>query len=423
VKRALTTGSCKSPASGCNGPCYSDNWLPSGDQEWLSYYHSEYRGFNAVITRPTDRATSVSYFYSTLGWRTPESAGGDFNAGQRYQQDTFDGSIISDATLLSRTTISYPGVTGGPFETLHACDTTQDAVYTPCLVAPLRSKTVVYEAEGISATAPWAQTDSTYDDLTPTSGYTAAGYHNLLKTVTTSSNAPAVTQEWTYKTNDTQVNGIDYYTVNAVASSKIVDATTHIWQCEDRTYDEGRPAGVPEPVAGWVTTSTAYRDCNSSNKANTALKSYTGYDQLGNAVASVDSRGAAHPDLYSEAGCTLATAPALLAAAWTTGRFTSCASYANTPEQYYAAFPFQQQDALEMTETFAYDRTQGYVPISTTDVNAQVTSTSSVYETDESITANMKEPLETGSYTTRTRYRSTCTASTILPCSVVETNA
>ena len=62
--------------------------------------------------------------------------------------------------------------------------------------------------------------------------------------------------QWSYAVNDTA----PYYTVNKVKHSEL-DAlsngnVTHVWQCQDITYDEG--ANTPTPVAGWPTGVGSY---------------------------------------------------------------------------------------------------------------------------------------------------------------------
>ena len=41
-----------------------------------------------------------------------------------------------------------------------------------------------------------------------------------------------------------------YYTVDTVSHSEIDDDSSHIWQCQDSTYDEGAPSGTLTPSAG-----------------------------------------------------------------------------------------------------------------------------------------------------------------------------
>lgn len=234
--------------SGCNGACYSDVWTPAGNQEWANYYRGEYRGFNAVVARSSDWNTTVSLYESTLGPGSAQSDGRNFNAGQLYEQDVYWGTAFDATRLLRSTTVDYPGIPGTIFASINACDSVQDATYTPCLVVPLRSSNALYELQ--TGTAPSTQIAYTYDDLSQTSNYNPTGYHNLLKTVTSSSNAPTITQQWTYQINDSSQNGEVYYTVDAVASSQIIDANNHVWQCQNFTYDEGGTIGSADAGGG-----------------------------------------------------------------------------------------------------------------------------------------------------------------------------
>lgn len=96
-------------------------WCERSD--WQDYYHSEFRGFNAVyITSPAGDLTA-DYYFSTKGWGTPESDGGNYNAGHPYQEDVYQGSQVADSWLLSRTTNTYTG------PSVNSCNGTYSSVY------------------------------------------------------------------------------------------------------------------------------------------------------------------------------------------------------------------------------------------------------------------------------------------------------
>src|SRR5579885_1423353 len=169
----------------------------------------------------------------------------------------------------------------------NACNGNFSGVYTPCEAVLLSSISTDYEGSGTgNSNAPQTEHDYTYDDYNTTSGL-IGGYHTLVQAVISSSNAPTITRKWTYQTNNQVVNGWTYYNVRKPVHSEVDDASGHVWNCQDITYDEGRASGVPAPAAGWPTTITSHSDC--SNQASSALTSYVGYDGQGNMVATVDA--------------------------------------------------------------------------------------------------------------------------------------
>lgn len=285
------------------------------------------------------------------------------------------------------------------------------------------SKTTQYEGTGSgNANAPWVQHDYTYDDYNG-SGITS-GYHNRTKEVITSSNAPTVTRKWTYTPTDSGygATGWIFYDVNKVTSSEVDDASGHVWQCEDTTYDEGAPAGAPSgtPGAGWPTTLKTYSNC--TNKSATAITRYTGYDLYGNVVANVDGVATANASLYTSNGCTLSTAPAIMSSNWGKSRYTTCMTYDSYNTQVSGA-----TNALGQHSSVSYDYTQGALPTTATDTNSQVTTTTDTYDASSStngkVTSSIKEPGENGTYTTQSNTYSSCTSSSSLPCFEVDSNA
>ena len=73
----------------------------------------------------------------------------------------------------------------------------------------------------------------------------------------TSSNGQAPYKVWKYSPND-QSGGWTYYTVDTVSHSEIDDVSSHIWQCQDITYNEGAPSGTLTPSEGLATTVNTY---------------------------------------------------------------------------------------------------------------------------------------------------------------------
>ncbi len=294
------------------------------------------------------------------------------------------------------------------------------------MVAPLETKTLFYDGNaGTSneANTPWIDTTYTYDDLSASQGYSysSTAYHNLLQEVITGSNLPSsvypLTKTWTYSPNNgTDSNGVFHYDVNKVTHSEIDDASGHVWQCQDTTYDDGVSSGTTTPSAGWPTTTTAYSTCGNSA---TAIKSYTAYDQYGNVVGTVDPLGVANPSLYSSHGCSVSTV-AYVSASWTAGRYTSCTAY-NTGHT--AALPTTSTNALGQTTTINYSYTSTDQVSSTVDLNGQPTSYSYSYDSTGNKTILASEPGETtGSYTKKQTENTTCTSSSTLPCYEIDAN-
>jgi RHS repeat-associated protein len=418
-------GSCN-PITGSGVPaqeaqCVAATWVPGStgttlqrDKDWQDYYHSEYRGVNVVYTISPANDLTVDYYFSTEGWGTAESNGANYNGGQRYQRDVYRGPVLDSAALLQETLTDYAGVgstpAGNPYGGINTCRGDLDPTYNPCVVAPLRTKTLLVESTGSLSSAPWVQTDETYDDINPASGY-VMGYHNLQQEVSSSSNAPTVTRKWTYQVNDQTVNGVIYHDVNKVGHSEVDDASGHIWLCQNTSYDEGRPSGVPAPAAGWVTTTVEHSDC--SNQDSTALSSYNGYDQFGNVIASVDPFGVANSSLYTARGCTPATTPVILAGAWTAGHYTNCANF---DLNHASVLPVSTSNVLSQMSSISYDYTQGALPVSVTDANGQVTSRSYSYDAAGNSIVQDKQPGESSSYTSQSSTNSACTSSSTLPC-------
>jgi len=390
--------------------CTFDTYIPVNgstlDNDWQDYYHGEFRGFQTVYTTsPAGDLTADSYF-SSEGWGTPESNSGNYNNAYLFEEDVYSGNSTS-GPLLRQTKNQYTGSNGYA----NSCNGLLNIVYAPCLVMVVTSKTSFPEGSG-SSTAPWVQTAYTYDDYDPNSGLTS-GYHNLTQQQVTSSNAPAVTRQWSYTPNNQTVSGTVYYTVDKATHSEVDDASGHVWACQDTTYDEGVASGVPTPDAGLPTTLKTYSNC--ANKPASAITSYLGYDAYGNAVTGVDGVATANSSLYTSAGCLPATAPVYQSGNWTLGHSTSCTAYDS-----FNAQPSSSTNALGQTGSLLYDYTQGGLPVRATDSNNQATTMAYSYDPSGNRTVSVTAPLESGSFTTQSRTSSQCTSSSTLPCYEVD---
>ncbi len=390
--------------------CVVDSWIPTNsgaqDTDWQDYYHSEFHGFNVVaITSPAKDLTVDSYF-STEGWGTPNSNSGNYNSGHLFEEDVYAGNAAVDSALLSKKVNTY---TLNP----NSCIGVLSPVYNPCEVMILKSRTTQYDGTGSGTTnAPWTQHDYTYDDFNPnTGGGLTAGYHNMTRDVTTSSNASTLTKKWSYSTNDTtDSGGWVYYTVDKAKQSEVDDSSGHIWQCVSHIYDEGAPAGNITPSAGWLTTAKTYNNSDCAAQTNPSITAYTDYDVYGNVVAGVDGVAQATPSLYTSKGCTLATKPALMSAAWTASTYTACTTYDSN-----AAMPLTSTNALAQQSSNTYDSTQGLLPTVQQDANGQQTKTAYSFDTNSGSngkhTVQVSQPGETGAYTSQSSTNSTCASS------------
>jgi YD repeat-containing protein len=397
-----TTGSCPADSQS-NSDCVGFGWIPDSSDGWQDYYHGDFRGFGTVlITSPSGNLT-VQKYYATEGWDSSEGDAGNYLAGSMYEEDVYSGGSIDGSKLLKQTLNTYAGTNS----THTSCSSAYVAgLYKPCEVIPLTSKTTIYEQT--NSAGPWMQTSDTWDDYTSSSGLISGKYHNKLSEAISGSNIATKTQKWTYQTTDTTVGSNVYYNVHTPIHSEIDDASGHVWSCSDITYDEGRASGLPSPAAGWATTIKTYSDCSDSGSA---ITTYTGYDSNGNIVAAVDGIASSHASLYGSAGCTLSTAPAYLASAWTAGHYTRCATYTAANAQ-----PTDTWNALGQHTHAIYDSTQGLQLSSITDVNNLTTSVSSSYDSNGNTTTQVKEADESGSYTKQGTQKSTCTDSSTLPC-------
>lgn len=390
-----------------NQDCVGDNWIAPGDSDWQDYYHAEYHGFAQVyITSPANDLT-VDTYYSTEGWNTPRSDGANYLGGSLQEEDIYSGNSASSTALLQKTVDTYVADSS-------ACHT-PTATYPACEVILLNTKATQYELTGSGNTnAPWVQHSYTYDDYTGSA--LQAGYHNLVQEVITASNAPTVTKKWTYTTDNQTVNNWTYYTVDKVTHSEIDDASSHVWQCQDITYDEGVGTGIPTPAAGWSTTVKKYSDCT---KTSTAITTFTGYDIYGNIVATVDGLATSNSTLYNNNGCTLSTAPAIMSSAWGKTHYSTCAVYDAT----YHAQAVTTTNVFNQSTSIGYDNTQGEIPTSTADVNNQNTTYTYTYDTNGNSTVQKTEPLHAGSYTAQSHTNSSCTQTSTLPCYEIDTNS
>ncbi|MBV9258440.1 MAG: hypothetical protein JO215_10515, partial [Ktedonobacteraceae bacterium] len=414
-------GTCPADSAGLTS-CTGYAWYPSGEGDWQDFYHGEFHGFGIVyITSPSGDLT-VEDYASTEGWGTAEGFSGNYTSGQLYEQDVYSGSTADPSRLISKTANTYAGNNS----TLASCysDSSYKA-YEPCEVVLTSSRTTRYEQTGTgNINVPWVQQDNTYDDYTSSGGFgsypqapATGAYHNLQQQVISSSNAPTVTKKWTYDTTDTAIGGQVYYNVHQVAHSEVDDASGHVWSCQDTTYDQGVASGVPQPAAGWPTTTTSYSNCG-NHAAGATLTGYIGYNGNGQGVAAVDALGVGTPGLYSSAGCTLTTAPTYINSAWTSGHYSACTVY-----DVQHGMPTTQTNAFGQTTTTTYDPMQGQIPKSVIDVNGQTTAMSYSYDSSGNKTEQVKAPGETGSYTNQSQIISTCTDSSTLPCLQEDSNS
>ena len=419
-----TQGSC--PADSAmppNSDCVGFGWIPNSGKDWQSYYHGIFTGFGTVLDISPAGDLTVQHYASTWGWDSSSADPRNYLAGKMVDEEVYQGQYINDANLLTKTANSY----GGQNSTKAACASTStypSTLYQPCETVLLSSRTTTYEKTGSGNTnAPWVQKDYTYDDYTTGGGLgdyhqapATGSYHNLQQVVTSGSNIPSRTQHFTYYTTNTSSGGTTYYNVHSIAHIDLVDATSHMWKCEDATYDAGVAGGVPTPSAGWPTTDTGYTNC--ASQGTTAFKTYSGYDKYGNKVASVDAFGAANPSAYGSTGCTLTTAPQFFpTSAWSASRYTDCSAYDPT-----SSLPTDSWNVLGQHESTAYDGTQGLLPITQTDANSLVTNILYSYDGSGNKTAQMKLPNEAGSYTSQATVTSLCTDSSTLPCVEVDSN-
>ena len=376
--------------------CTGYTWYPQGEGDWQDYYHGEFHGFSWVYITSSAGDVTAQNYASTEGWGTAEGYSGNYTSGQLYEQDVYKGGTVDPNKLYSKTLNTYAG--NNSTNTSCYSDPSYNA-YVPCEVVLTRTRTTNYEQTGASnPNAPWVQQDNTYDDYSTTKAFgTFGGYHNLLQQVTSSSNAPTMTKKWTYTPTDTTVGTQVYYNIHQVSHSEVDDASGHIWQCQDITYDQGIAAGLPHPAAGWPTTTSSYSNC-ANHAAGATLTSYAGYNGNGQALTGVDARGVSTPSLYSSSGCTLTTAPTYVNSAWTAGHYSSCTLYDVQHGQ-----PTTQTNAFSQTSTTSYDYLQGQIPISTVDLNGQTTSMSYSYPSSSNKTVQVKAPGETGAYTTQSQ--------------------
>lgn len=396
--------------------CVADTWVPkelggSTDLAWKDYFHGDFVGFNVVYTTSPAKNLKADYYYTTEGWGTYASDAANYNSGQLYQSDIYQGSQMLDSALLTRSTNTLTGEGGNAT----SCNTGQEKLYSPCLEATISSRTTDYEGTGTSnANAPWVQTDSTYDDYSPTGGLNTSStvYHELLTQTTSSSNAPTQTKKMSYQVNDQTKDSVTYYHM-APTHIELDDSSGHVWQCQDTVYDEG--SSLPAPSGGFATSTTSYSNC--ADQAHTAMKSYTAYDAYGNVVATVDAFGTATSAAYQSNGCQLANAPVDLSTAWAAGRYTSCSTYDSN-----GVLKLSSSNVYNQSTATTYDNTQGNLPTSTTDVNNQKTTLSYSYDSQGDQTVQLLLPDGSGGYTEKSSAISSCTSSSTLPCYEVDSN-
>lgn len=207
---------------GGENQCVGDNWLvrqTGVEEDWQDYYHAEYRGFDQVWQVSPAGDLTVGYYFSTEGWNKPATDPADYDAGQMFQQEIYQGGSFDPNKLLSRTVNTYPTLSN-PM----ACYTpTGSSPYAACDVMILGSKTTEFD-ETNSSNSPWVEHDYTYDDYDTTHGL-KAGYHNLTQEVISGANLSGsvypLTRKWSYAINDSGAGGSGwiYYNVDHVSHS------------------------------------------------------------------------------------------------------------------------------------------------------------------------------------------------------------
>ncbi len=148
---AKTGTGCPADQFGLETDCVGDNWLPKGDTDWQDFFHGEFRGFAQVWTLSAAKDLTVGSYYSTEGWNTPSTDGANYNAGQLYETDSYNGS---GSTLLSKTQTVFAGMSDwNSSATSSSCRSSQ-ATYVACEVVVVKSRTLVRAPPGWSTTRP-----------------------------------------------------------------------------------------------------------------------------------------------------------------------------------------------------------------------------------------------------------------------------
>ena len=410
--------------------CVGDSWMPTNagtnDSDWGDYYHAEYRGFASVsITGPHGDLT-VDNYASTEGWWTPDTDFANYGAGSLMSEYVYQGGKATSSAQLHYTATYYAG---GPLinhvppvDGATACVSASatDPVYTPCEVMVLNTLTI--EANGASSgTLPSVENDFTYDDYN-VMGWVSGGYHQLQEEDITSSNAPTFKKKWTYYTTVSVGSSWTTYNVDSVKHSEVDDSGGHIWQCQYTTYDEG--SGVTTPSAGWPTTLQTYSNNNCASPSNALTTNYIGYDAFGNVVATVDGVAQANSSVYSSNGCTLSRPPIFTATSnWAANlNYTTCITYdSHNAQPTKVTYPLAPPSSANLSTSVSYDDTQGSLPITSTDMNGQVTTTSYSYNNGNLTTQELIPPDATG-YTTQASTNTSCSVSSTLPCFEVDSN-
>ncbi len=410
--------------------CVGDDWIPPSDTDWQDYYHSEFHGFAVVfITDPAGNLT-VDNYYSTDGWGHPESDFPNYNSGQIYEEDVYNGNWATLSAWISDTQTIYAGDPSLNPPPSNACMPAADlgsTTYIPCKSMPYTITDTEYNGT-MYVTPSSVQIAYTYDDYTSSGGLQMGhgNYHNLTQEIITPSNTPStvtpLTKTWSYAINDQSINGWVYYTVDKVKQSSLTDASNTVWDCQDISYDEEIGTTPPTPSAGLPTTFKTYSDCK--NKSASVIKQYAAYDFYGNLLATVDGVGVMSQLYNTEGvGCQENNQPPITGGDWSSVYYgyTTCTAYDANNAQ-----PVSYTNALSQQSTVAYDPTQGNIPTSMTDPNNQTTSAIYIYDansaTNGKVTVQVSDPGENGSYTTQSSTYSTCptwlpsSSYTLLPC-------
>ena len=173
----------------------------------------------------------------------------NFLGSMLWREEVYRGTSYTPTALLTRTNTDYATLS-------NACRSTT-VTYPASEQVVLDTLSTDFEGSN-SSSAPTVQHPYTYDDYAVQYGLPGGGYHNVLSDSMTSSNGQAPYKLWTYSPNDQTVGTWISSTVNTVSHSEIDDSSSHIWQCQDITYDEGAPSGAKTPSEGLATTIKTY---------------------------------------------------------------------------------------------------------------------------------------------------------------------
>jgi len=77
----------------------------------IPWVQQEFRGFASVYTSSAAGDLTVEDYYSTEGQQTPQNDPANYNSGQRFEADVYQGNSTS-GPLLHKQTMQYSGSNG-----------------------------------------------------------------------------------------------------------------------------------------------------------------------------------------------------------------------------------------------------------------------------------------------------------------------